>query len=159
MARVKPGHCTMACCMALPIIAFSDTEKAPLAASLFRSLSTSILRSQACSADLKKKMTNLYVVANSRLLLDVKFLLHRRGSSSFKMMGTIHRKTRRWAYSNSNTLALNARKRDKISQRLESFPPRPLLCKEERTKRARERDLCRRGRPWLETINYEKVFF
>ena len=94
MARVKPGHCTMACCMALLIIAFSDTEKAPLAASLFRSLSTSILRSQACSADLKKKMTNLYVVANSRLLLDVKFLLHRRDSSSFKMMGTIHRKTR-----------------------------------------------------------------
>ena len=32
MARVKPGHCTMACCMALLIIAFSDTEKAPLAA-------------------------------------------------------------------------------------------------------------------------------
>lgn len=37
------------------------------------------------------------------------------------MMGTIHRKTRRWAYSNSNTLALNARKRHKVSQRLESF--------------------------------------
>ena len=104
-------------------------------------------------------MTNLYVVANSRLLLDVKFLLHRRDSSSFKMMGTIHRKTRRRAYSNSNTLALNARKREKVSQRLESFPPRPLLCKEESTKRARERDLCRRGKPWLETINYEKVFF
>lgn len=66
-------------------------------------------------------MTNLYDVANSRRLLDVKFLLPRRDSSSFKMMGTIHRKTRRWAYSNSNTLALNARKRDKVSQRLESF--------------------------------------
>lgn len=37
------------------------------------------------------------------------------------MMGTIHRKTRRWAYSNSNTLALNARKRHKVSQRHERF--------------------------------------
>ena len=79
------------------------------------------------------------------------------------MMGTIHRKTTRWAYSNSNTLALNAKKRDKVSQRLETtlvqLSPWALLCKGVSAERARERDLCRRGRPWLQTINYEKVFF
>lgn len=79
------------------------------------------------------------------------------------MMGKIHRKTRRWAYSNSNTLKLNAKRRDKVSQRHETklvqLSPRALRCKEASAKRAGERDLCRRGRAWLQAINYEKVFF
>ena len=99
-------------------------------------------------------MTNLYVVANSRRRLEVKFLLHGRDSSSCKMMDKIHRKTRRWAYTNSNTLALNAKKKRQSFTKTRNYilvqlSPRVLLCKEASAKRGGERDLCRRGRALL----------